>query len=121
MGMYALVFIGGGLGAVTRFALSTALSTHSPLERFPIGVLSCNIIGCFLIGLLVFLPTEQTPAWLPPLLVIGFLGGFTTFSSFGVEALKLFQVGALSLACAYILASVLGSLLAISLAYKLIR
>jgi len=118
---YLFVFLGGGLGAVSRFALSSWLLSISPLEKFPIGVLACNMIGCFLIGLLAFLPSDQTPSWLPPLLIVGFLGGFTTFSSFGVETLKLFNSGALIMTLGYIFANVVGSLIAVSLAYKIIR
>ena len=121
MGNYLLIFLGGGLGAMSRYAVSNLLTHTSPLERFPVGVLACNLLGCFLIGLLVSLPGEQGPTWLPPLLVIGFLGGFTTFSSFGVEATKLLQSGAIALAAAYILTSVLGSLAAVFLAYKIMR
>jgi len=106
---------------MSRFAVGGLLLNASPIEKLPIGVLTCNIVGSFLIGLLVSLPREQTPSWLPPLLIVGFLGGFTTFSSFGVESIKMLQSGAISLAAGYILVSVLGSLGAIFIAFKIMR
>ena len=88
---FLMVFIGGGLGSMARYAISTATKGLMP---FPIGTLTVNVVGSFLMGMLVtFLigKSFSEPARL--LLAVGFLGGFTTFSSFGIETLTLFEKG----------------------------
>lgn len=88
------IFLGGGLGALARWLLSAAvqnLAEKTALHRFPIGIFTCNILGCFLIGALFgYFGSRQTPAWLFPLLATGFLGGFTTFSTFSHDSYELF-------------------------------
>jgi len=88
-----LVFIGGGAGAVSRYVLSTAVNARLS-SVFPYGTLSANVIGSFLIGILSalllkeqFLPVAKSARLL---LIVGFLGGFTTFSSFSMETVSLF-------------------------------
>lgn len=89
------IFLGGGLGALTRWLLSASiqnLAEKTPLHRFPLGILTCNLLGCFLIGLLFGHFAQKTaPAWLFPLLATGFLGGFTTFSTFARDSHELFS------------------------------
>ena len=118
------IFLGGGLGALSRFWLSSgiqSLSEHTRLHRFPIGIFTCNLPGSFLIGcILGYIASRgnEHPPWLHPLAVTGFLGAFTTFSTFALDTQKLF---ASSPACAIlnIAASVVGSLLAVWLGFKL--
>ena len=86
-----MVFVGGGLGSVSRYLISTATKSMMP---FPIGTLTVNVIGSFLMGVLVtFLlgKSFSEPARL--MLAAGFLGGFTTFSSFSIETLTLLEKG----------------------------
>ena len=81
-----MVLIGGGVGAVARYILGTAISERIG-GRFPLGTLVINVTGSFLIGLLMTLFTERLhlhPNW-RLLLVVGVLGGYTTFSSFEYE------------------------------------
>ncbi|MEN1704664.1 MAG: fluoride efflux transporter CrcB [Planctomycetota bacterium] len=114
------VFLGGGLGAVARYGLSAWLGGFSPARKLlgeltPIGTLGVNLIGCLLIGLiggaLVASETERPTARL--LLVVGVLGGFTTFSSFAFEIVDLVQQRRVGVALGYVLASnVLGILAA---------
>lgn len=119
-----LIFIGGGLGAIARFGLSAAVQTvaeNTRAERFPAGIFACNLLGCFLIGLLfgfVASRNGQHPGWLHPLAVTGFLGGFTTFSTFALDSYKLFSASP-ALALLNITASVVGSLAAVWLGMKL--
>jgi len=87
------VLIGGGIGSAARYMLSTFASQSAP-GQFPLGTLIVNISGCFFIGLLfeLFQNFVITPE-LRLFIFTGFFGGFTTFSSFGLETVRLFQNG----------------------------
>lgn len=91
-----LIFFGAGLGGVLRYMISN--STHWLVGRqFPYGTLVVNVSGCFLMGLLFVLILDRFNGIGPQLrafLLIGFLGGYTTFSSFSIETLNLFESGA---------------------------
>jgi CrcB protein len=121
---FIYIFLGGGLGAVSRFGLSSGIQTiaeHTRLHRFPLGILMCNLLGSFLIGCLfgyIAARGSEHPAWLHPLAVTGFLGAFTTFSTFALDTQKLF-VSSPALAILNIAASVLGCLAAVWLGFKL--
>jgi len=85
-----LIGIGGALGSITRYALSGWVQDHAE-ATFPIGTMAVNVIGCFLIGLLgtaLSGPLLVRPEYRMAVLV-GFLGGMTTFSSFANETLQL--------------------------------
>jgi len=93
---YLLVLIGGGIGAVTRYAAGSAIMTRFG-GKFPIGTLVINVTGSFLIGFLMTMLTERfklDPAW-RLLFVVGFLGGYTTFSSFEWETYTAIRDGGL--------------------------
>jgi CrcB protein len=107
-----LVALGGATGSVLRFLLGTAVQ-RAGSTAFPIGTLAVNLIGCFAIGVLLRL-TERHDAGgaIRSLLVVGFCGGFTTFSAFSAETLALLSAGDVGKGVAYILASVVGCLLA---------
>lgn len=91
-----LIFVGAGLGGVFRYWISNI--TYGILGRqFPFGTLIVNVSGCFLMGLLFVLILERFDGLGPQLrsfVLIGFLGGYTTFSSFSIETLNLFENGA---------------------------
>lgn len=90
----ALVLVGGALGALCRYGAST-LSTRLLGGGFPWGTLVVNMVGCFIIGIASGLMERSAlPKQLWPLAVTGFLGGFTTFSTFSLESLLLFREGA---------------------------
>jgi fluoride exporter len=92
---YLLILFGGGVGSLSRYLLTTAIVTRYGM-RFPIvGTMTINVTGSFLIGLLLTLITERfgVNSNLRPLLVIGFLGGYTTFSSFEWETYSAIRAG----------------------------
>ena len=104
------VFLGGGLGAVCRWGLNgvvDSLATKLGWGRFPVGILGCNLLGCFLIGWLFgYYAGRQVPGWVFPFLATGFLGGFTTFSTFGKNTQELWAGGLGGLALVNVVASV---------------
>ena len=108
-----LIFLGGGLGAVSRFSLDAGVQKVFKAEKFPLGILACNLLGCFLIGYAAAHLARSAPAWFAPLVMIGFLGGFTTFSAFGRDTLQLFSEGHSSLALANVFLSVVPGVLAV--------
>ncbi|MGJ8573358.1 MAG: fluoride efflux transporter CrcB [Hoeflea sp.] len=114
MNSLVLVFIGGGLGAVSRHLSGMAVMRASG-PGFPWGTMMVNIIGSFVMGcLIVWLARRSSgDADLRLLLATGFLGGFTTFSAFSLDAVTLYERGALTAAAAYVIASVTVSILAL--------
>jgi fluoride exporter len=92
---YLLVLIGGGTGAMARYAAGSAIMIRFG-GKFPLGTLVINVTGSFLIGFLMTMLTERfklDPNW-RLLLVVGFLGGYTTFSSFEWETYSALRDGA---------------------------
>jgi CrcB protein len=88
---------------------------------FPVGVISVNILGSLLMGLFVGLAAQRGLTHLSPFVMTGILGGFTTFSSFSLEVITLYERGDLGLAAAYILGSVILSIVAIFVGLLLTR
>ena len=103
----SLVFVGGGIGAVARYWMQGMVYRFMN-GVFPYGTIAVNILGCFLIGLLMTGMEERfmvNPS-LRIFITIGILGGFTTFSSFSFETIALFQDGEVFFGMLNILASV---------------
>lgn len=87
-----LVAAGGGIGAAARYLVSTWAATRFG-STFPYGTLIVNVIGCFIIGAFMSLVTERvvvSPHW-RLFIIVGFVGGLTTFSSFSYETLRLLE------------------------------
>jgi CrcB protein len=100
-----LIFLGGGVGCVLRYLISNGmfilLSDMFGSRNFPYGTLIVNISGSFLMGLLLPITLKHFPlnsAHLGALLLVGFLGGYTTFSSFSIETFTLIETGQIALA-----------------------
>jgi len=110
-----LVFLGSGIGGLLRHALGSALQ-HAWGPRFPIGTLVVNVSGCLVMGLCIgaWLGTTPMREDFRLAILIGLLGGYTTFSSFGRDFFLLASEGAWSRAMIYALLSVALSLLAVS-------
>lgn len=90
---YLFIFIGSGLGGLSRFLIGSFVQRLAEGWIFPIGTLTVNMLGCLIIGLLARLAeTKGLFAGDTRLLIfVGFLGGFTTFSSFGYETFQLIR------------------------------
>jgi len=116
----ALVALGGGFGAACRYLISAALM-RGVANGFPLGTFAVNLLGCLLIGLWAGLAARH--AWLNGemrlLLVTGVLGGFTTFSAFGLESLQLMRRGDVGLAGIYVGTSVVIGLVLVMLGWWL--
>lgn len=107
------VGIGGGIGAICRYLVGHAL-TERIGGQFPWGTFAVNITGALVIGILFALLTEKGigPDHLRLLLVVGFLGGYTTFSSYTLEAITLIERGDWGMALLYLVGSNVAGLLA---------
>lgn len=103
-----LVAAGGALGSCARYAISILLAPQVGVGRFPWATFTANTLGCLIAGLLLGLALRQgvVGAQLRVFLFAGFLGGFTTFSAFGVETFALLRRGDVALAGWNIAASV---------------
>ena len=116
-----LVCFGSFFGGGARYLVGKAVQSFISLS-FPWGTLTVNVVGCFLIGLLSGLSlTGQISANTKLVLVTGFCGGFTTFSTFMNENLLLGREGALLPAILYTLASLALGLIAVILGYYLVK
>jgi len=103
---YLLVMVGGGVGSLMRYVAGVAISTRFA-TMLPVGTMVINITGSFLIGLLMTLLSERLPHpnW-RLLLVVGFLGGYTTFSSFEWETFSAVRGGGFWIGVANVVGSV---------------
>lgn len=108
-----IVMLGGGVGAATRYLIANWAAEIYGTD-FPYGTLIVNVVGCFIIGVIMTLVTEKVivnPYW-RLLTVTGFLGGLTTFSSFSYETLRLLGDGYILYGFYNIFANLILSLLA---------
>jgi CrcB protein len=115
------VAIGGAVGALARYALVSVVPANP--DGFPLGTLLVNFAGCLLIGALMVVVTElrNIHGLVRPFLGVGVLGGFTTFSTYAEEVRALIARGALPLAGAYLLGTVLGALVAVAVGMRIAR
>ena len=106
------VALGGALGASLRYLTNVAaMRTFGP--GFPVATVLVNVLGSFLMGVLVVALAEKGGMRFAPLLMTGVLGGFTTFSAFSLDAVTLYERGQIALAGGYVLGSVILSLAAL--------
>jgi len=117
-----VVALGGAIGSVARLLLSRLIQAWIPYEQLPWGIIVVNIVGCFLIGILYGIFEHNllvNPIWRAGL-VIGVLGGFTTFSSFSLDTFAFFHKGLPFLALSNVAISLLYCLMATALGFYLI-
>lgn len=118
---WILVAVGGAFGAMGRYWVSGVLNNAE--HRLPFGTLSVNILGSFLMGVCFVLVLEKTKLSpeMRPLLMTGFMGAFTTFSTFSLETVAMIQEGHIMSALIYISLSLILCLVALYAGLALTR
>src|ERR1700683_2074375 len=109
-----MIAIGGSLGAIARYAVATMIQARIP-AGFPWGTFVVNVSGCLVMGVATTLLTERlvvNPAW-RVLVPVGFIGAYTTFSTFELEAFRANTEGAWLIGGAYVVGSVVAGYLAL--------
>ena len=109
--MNTLIFIacGGAVGALLRYSLQVAIPAAT--GKLPVAMLLANVLGSLAMGILFVLIQEKTllAEWLRPLLMVGLLGAFTTFSTFSLDTIRLLEAGQFAVAVTNLLLSVVLS------------
>jgi len=119
---WAAIAVGGALGSIARHAVNHAVHTHWHATRFPAGTVVVNLIGCFVIGLLAGLLASDRIAlrfYWREFVFVGLLGGFTTFSTFGLDTFVLARSNSTAHAALNVGLQVIGGLLAVVAGYQL--
>lgn len=118
-----LVAMGGAIGSMARFGMSSLVVKQVNPVNFPWGTFSVNILGCMLAGvfLLVAESMQSISQEARLFVVTGLLGGFTTFSAFGIETLGLLRRGEMLIAVSYASLSIIVGVLAMWLSYSLLK
>ena len=122
MGTWLAVAVGGALGSVARHGVNHLVNVYSPSMRFPAGTVIVNLVGCFVIGLLAGLLAADRIAfrfYWREFVFVGVLGGFTTFSTFGLDTLLLTRTHSFGGAFANVALQVLGGLVAVWAGHEL--
>jgi CrcB protein len=117
---WVAIAIGGAIGSLARHAVNHVVHAQLLAWRFPLGILIVNVGGCFVIGLLAGLVAAQRlvlPLHWREFLFVGLLGGFTTFSSFGLDTLVLLRSHSTPAAALNVAAHMVGGLFAVWLGY----
>jgi len=119
LNVFLAIFLGGGLGSVSRYALGQWVLTLSE-SKFPWGTLGANMLACVVLGLVWLFggkEIQRQPVW-TAFLIIGFCGGFSTFSTFSFETLRLMREGMMWWAIGNVVLSVGACLLIVHLLVK---
>lgn len=116
---FAMIFIGGGLGAVVRYILSLVI----PKMVFPLYTLAANFIGCFIASAVItfFVLKSNFNTTFKLLIITGFCGGLTTLSTLSLEVMEFIQTGSYLKACTYIFTSLLICAISVILGIVLVR
>lgn len=109
LGTVLQVALGGALGAAARYLTGVAMLRAFGTGAFPLGVITVNIVGSFLMGVIVVWFGQKGLTHLSPFVMTGVLGGFTTFSAFSLETVTLIERGQIGLAALYVVLSVVAS------------
>lgn len=117
----SLVALGGAIGASMRYLSGLGVTRLFGHHDFPLAIITVNVIGSLLMGVFVVAAAHRGLTHLSPLVMTGFLGGFTTFSSFSLETMTLIERGDTAQAGLYILLSVVLSVGALAVGMFLAR
>ncbi|MGB9378243.1 MAG: CrcB family protein [Mycobacteriales bacterium] len=119
--LLAAISAGGVIGSLARYGIATAFP--HPADGIALATLAINVSGCLLIGILMVFVTDLWPLarWLRPLLGVGVLGGYTTFSTYVVDIQQAVAAGAAGMALGYLAATLIGALTAVWLGTALGR
>jgi CrcB protein len=122
MGAWIAIAIGGALGSVARHGVNHIIHTHLLTTRFPVGTVVVNLVGCLVIGGLSGLVASQRlalPFYWREFVFVGVLGGFTTFSTFGLDTFTLAKTDSPASAGLNVALQVVGGLFAVWAGYQL--
>ena len=122
MNIFIAIFLGGGFGALSRYLIIDQINKLGT-NSFPYGTMLVNILGALVIGAIYYLLISKViiNEQLKVFITIGFLGGFTTFSSFNLDFFKLIESGNMFLAIMYALFTFLTTIVAFYIGYSLSR
>ena len=115
------VALGGAIGASLRYLTGIGVLRAFGHQEFPVAILTVNVIGSFLMGVFVVAAAHRGLTHLSPFVMTGLMGGFTTFSAFSLEAINLYERGAMGHAALYVGLSVGLSLAALMMGLFLAR
>lgn len=113
-----LVFLGGGIGSVLRYLINLGVSRYS---TFPIGTIIVNVVGSLIIGYIISAYSVDKYHWSRLIFVVGFCGGFTTFSAFSLDIISMLKQQLYGSAVLYVSLSIIISLLATYIGFFLPR
>ena len=117
--IFFVIALGGALGSVLRYSIGRVFQRLSA-AGFPVGTLVVNVVGCVLVGALTrYFMNDETSPLLRGALIVGFCGGFTTFSAFSLETVGLLYAGDWPKAGAYVASSLIACLAGTALGFSL--
>ncbi|CAA0119310.1 fluoride efflux transporter CrcB [Zhongshania aliphaticivorans] len=123
MQVYLLIALGGACGALSRYGIGRAVNIYLAQVHWPLGTFAVNLAGSFTIGALYVLITEKSTIhtdW-RYVLMVGFLGAFTTFSTFSLESVAMLEAGKITLALLYMSATLTSCVVGCWLGMSLVR
>jgi CrcB protein len=117
----SVISAGGVIGALARYGIGRAFPAGS--SAFPWSTFAINVVGCFLIGVLMVIVIHAVPGHtlVRPFFGVGILGGFTTFSTYAVDTVRLIQAGSPAIAVAYLFGTLLTAMIAVYLGTAIAR
>ena len=120
--MYFMIAFGGALGALSRYSMTKWINSYWH-HHFPFATMMVNLLGCILMGIAFVIISERIPSLEPyrPLVIVGFLGAFTTFSTFSLEIVSLIHMQAWLTALSYLLLSCILGVLGLAIGMALTR